>query len=134
MRCERGGGGSEMVTLAGVREHQGRLLIKLQGIEDATAAGKYVGVKFYAPRDAFVLEEGEYLDEDLVGCVLVDESGKELGSVTALEHYPGQDLLVVRGQRVPMVAQFIKSIDAQHKRITVDLPVGLLEPEKAEEA
>lgn len=133
IRCELGAV-SETVTVTGVREHQGRLLIKLQGVEDATAAQRFIGGKFYAPREAFVLEDGEYLDEDLVGCRLLDEAGKELGSVTALEHYPAQDMLVVKNARVPMVAAFIKSIDITAKCITVDLPAGLLDDSKAEEA
>lgn len=133
LRWERGGNGGT-VTVDAVREHQGRLLLRFAGVHDATAAGAYVGAAFYAPREAFVLEEGEYFDEDLVGCALVDAQERRLGVVSALEHYPSQDLLVVNGQRVPMVAQFIKSIDLASKRIVTDLPTGLLDPAQAEEA
>lgn len=133
LRWERHDAGGS-VTIAAVREHQGRLLLTLRGVTDANAAGAYIGAAFYAPREAFILEEGEYLDEDLVGCALVDAQGRQLGVVSSLEHYPGQDLLVVNGQRVPMVAQFITSIDLAQKRITVDLPRGLLDPDEAEEA
>ena len=133
LRWQRADAGGDL-TIEAVREHQGRFLLRFRGVTDATAAGKYVGADFYAPREAFVLEEGEYLDEDLVGCELFDARSKPLGTVTALEHYPGQDLLVVNGQRVPMVAQFIKSIELTAKRIVVDLPRGLLDPEEAEEA
>lgn len=135
LTCELSDGSCEDVEVAAIREHQGRPLLRLRGVDDATRAQRFVAAKFFAPREHFILDEGEFLDEDLVGCTLVDEPGTVLGTVEAVEHFPGQDMLVVNGQRVPMVGAFIKSIDVLKKRqIVVDLPLGLLEPSKAEEA
>lgn len=126
-------GTTENLRLTAVREHKGRLLIRLPGIESANDAERYAGATFYADRTRIELEPGEYLDADLVGCELFDRSGKNFGAVTRVEHYPSSDMLVVRGQLVPMVGAFIKSIDIAAKRIVVDLPAGLLdgEPEEA---
>ena len=121
------------VQLAGVREHKGRLLIRLPGIESANDAQPYVGATFYADRNRIELEPGEYLDDDLVGCMLYDERDNMLGLVTGVEHYPSSDMLVVNGKLVPMVAAFIKSIDTAAKRIIADLPAGLLD-DNAEQA
>ncbi|MDP9017189.1 MAG: ribosome maturation factor RimM [Candidatus Eremiobacteraeota bacterium] len=134
LRCVREGKSDSVVTVSALREHQARPLIRLQGVEGATQAEQYVGAKFYAPRSAFILLEGEYLDEDLLGCTLQDSDGKALGNVDALEHYPSQDLLVVGKARIPMVRAFIRSVNIERKLILVDLPVGLLDPEHAEEA
>lgn len=131
LRCECRGANT-MVTVESVREHQGRPLIRLAGVNDASAAERFAGAKFYAPRQAFVLDEGEYLDEDLIGCTLVDPVGERLGTVNALEHYPGQDMLVCEEARIPMVSAFIKSIDLGRKEISVDLPLGLLDPQQAD--
>lgn len=125
---------STTVTIESIREHQGRPLIRLTGVNNATGAERYKAAKFYAPREAFVLDEGEYLDEDLIGCTLIDPHGKHVGTVGALEHYPAQDMLVVGSARIPMVSAFIKAIDTNKKAIHVDLPVGLLDPAQAEEA
>ena len=133
LRAVLGDGTTEDVRLDSVREHKGRLLIRLQGIESANDAQRYVGATFYADRKRIELEPGEYLDADLVGCELYDVTGKNFGAVTRVEHYPSSDMLVVRGQLVPMVHAFIKSIDIHAKRIIVDLPAGLLDGE-AEEA
>ncbi|MDQ6931346.1 MAG: hypothetical protein M3126_11855, partial [Candidatus Eremiobacteraeota bacterium] len=97
-------------------------------------AQTYVGAKFYAPRTAFILEEGEYLDEDLIGCAVVDTTQMRLGTVDALEHYPGQDMLVVGNARIPMVRAFIKEISTQRRQIVVDVPKGLLDSQETEEA
>lgn len=133
LRCEAGGTSSE-IKIESLREHKDRLLVRLAGITTADAAQRLSGAKLYAPRTAFVLSADEYLDEDLVGSRLIDASGAELGRVDAIEHYPGQDLLVAGSARIPMVRAFIVAIDIKEKRITVDLPLGLLEPSQAEEA
>ena len=133
VRCEVEGQSSH-IEIESLREHKGRPLIRFAGIDSADEAQRFAGAKLYAPREAFVLLEDEYLDEDLVGSTLVDKTGTTLGTVDSIEHYPAQDLLVVGTARVPMVRAFIVSIDVESKRITVDLPVGLLEPSKAEEA
>ena len=133
LRAVLGDGTTEDVRLGSVREHKGRLLIRLPGIESANEAQRYVGATFYADRKRIELEPGEYLDADLVGCELYDVTGKNFGAVTRVEHYPSSDMLVVRGQLVPMVHAFIKSIDIHAKRIIVDLPAGLLDGEAEED-
>lgn len=115
------------VELGSVREHKGRLLIRLPDVESANDAQPYVGATFYANRDRIELEPGEFLDADLVGCMLYDTRDAMLGTVRAVEHYPSSDMLVVNGKLVPMIREFIKSIDTKAKRIVVDLPLGLLD-------
>lgn len=127
-------GSSQDVEISAVREHKGRLLIRLRGIESANDAQRYVGGTFYAERGRIELERGEHLDVDLVGCMLYDPQEKMLGLVTAVEHYPSSDMLIVNGKLVPMVSAFIKSIDTAAKRIVADLPTGLLDDDSAEEA
>lgn len=124
-------GESREVSLASVREHKGRLLVRIAGIDTANQAQTFAGALLYAQASRIELEPGEYLDRDLVGCELYDAGGNALGSVERLEHYPSSDMLIVRGQMVPMVSAFIKSIDVAARRIVVDLPPGLLDPENA---
>jgi 16S rRNA processing protein RimM len=126
----RGAHGDRAVTIESVREHKGRLLIALAEAEDATQAETFVGGTFYAPKEALDVEDGEYLDVDLVGCTVRDHNGRELGRVERVEHYPSNDMLVIGGKLLPMVRAFIRSVDIRAKEIVVDdLPAGLLEGE-----
>ena len=134
MQLQRADGSSAAVSIASVREHKGRLLIRLPGVESATEAERFTGATFLVDRSRIELNPGEYLDRDLAGCTLVDPSGKNLGVVSRVEHYPSSDMLVVGGQLVPMIREFIKSIDMDARRIVVDLPPGLLDSSEAEEA
>jgi len=132
LRVRLADGTSRVVEIASLREHKNRLLIYLAGVEDATAAERFAGATFYASRSQITLEAGEYLDRDLEGCRLFDEGGKVLGNVSRVEHYPSSDMLVVGGKLVPLIRQFVKSVNIEEKRIVVDLPLGLLDDTESE--
>jgi len=136
-------GSSRALRVRSLRRHQGRPLIAFDGVDDANAAEALVGATLAIDRAAVRLARGEYFDEDLVGCALVDAAGAQLAEVVAVEHYPAQDmLLVVPGhardetQRaiVPLVRAFVKRVDVGAKRIVVELPPGLLDARDADEA
>ncbi len=131
-RVQLPNGVSRDMTIAAIREHKDRFLIRLDGVESANAAEEYAGATFYAEAERIILEAGEYLDRDLIGCELYDEHGKLLGNVTAVDHFPSSDMLIVRGKMVPMIKEFIRSIDIGAKRIEVTLPLGLLDDDQAE--
>lgn len=124
------------VRIAALRVHKGRPLVRFAGVDDATAAEAFVGATLAVDRAAIVLAPDEYLDDDLVGCELVDPAGTALGAVVAVEHYPAQDVLLVGPGRamVPLVRAFVHAVDVRAKRITVALPPGLLDAREAEEA
>lgn len=110
-----------------MREHKGRLLLTVEGIDDADAAGALAGADFLAPREQLDIADDEYLDDDLVGCELLDTAGTAIGRVSRVEHYPSSDMLIVNGKMVPLVHAFIRSIDIAKKQITADLPEGIFD-------
>jgi 16S rRNA processing protein RimM len=115
------------VRLAAVRSHGNRLLIRIEGVDDASAAGAYAGALLYASRDRIGLGEGEYLDDDLVGCSVTGKDGTRYGTVQRVEHYPASDMLIVDGTYVPMVRSIVCEIEIAHRRIVIDPPRGLFE-------
>ncbi len=124
--CARGDA-RETIRLAAVRTHGGRLLIRIAGAEDATSAQGYAGALLYAARERIQLREGEYLDDDLVGCAVVGKDGTAYGSVQRVEHYPASDMLIVDGTMVPMVRSIVSAIEPAKRRIVIDPPLGLFE-------
>ena len=119
---------SEPVTIASVREHQKRLLLRFEGIDDATAAARFAPCELLVARDELArgVAPGEYLDIDLIGCRVVDAAGTNLGTVRDVEHYPASDMLVVGRGMIPMIREFILSIDLAATEIRVEIPLGLL--------
>lgn len=119
--------------IASVREHKARLLVRFHGVDDANEAQRYAGATLYGSRDDIELEEGEYLDIDLVGCRVRGVDGRDFGLVERVEHYPASAMLIVAGRMLPMVDAFVKSVDIEAKAIVVDVPPGLMDDD-AEEA
>lgn len=125
LRCASGGV-SRMVRLTGVRPHKGRLLIRIDGVDGGEAAAAYAGSQLFAPRSAIALDKNEYFADELLGCDVVGVDGQAYGNVERVEHYPSSDMLVVRGQMIPMVSAIVVGVDLAGRRITVDPPEGLL--------
>jgi 16S rRNA processing protein RimM len=124
------------VRIARVRQHKNRVLVAFDGIETPEAAEPLVGSILFAARERIELQPDEYLDADLIGCRLIDDDGRVLGTVTAVEHYPASDMLVIGPARrlVPLLREFVRAVDLPHRRIAVAaLPPGLLD-DRAEEA
>jgi 16S rRNA processing protein RimM len=136
VRATLNDGTTRSLRVAAMRRHQGRPLVRFAGIDDATDAEALVGSTLSIDRAAVVLAADEYLDDDLVGCTVVDLAGAQLGRVTGVEHFPAQDMLLVGPSRamLPLVRAFVRSIDLPARRIVVDVPPGLLDPGEALEA
>jgi 16S rRNA processing protein RimM len=112
-----------------VRRHHERTLVAFEGIATPEAAKTLVGRELYSDAAAAIeLGPGEYLDADLRGLRLIDETGRELARVVDVQHFPAQDCLIVDPGRalVPLVKAFIRSIDVAAGTIVVSLPDGLL--------
>ena len=122
------------MQIEALRMHKGRPLAKFAGIDDADAALPLLGGRITVARADVTLEDGEYLDDDLVGCTIVDDAGNALGAVVAVEHYPASDMLVVGEGRtmIPLVRDFIRYVDIHERRIVAVLPPGLLDERLAE--
>jgi len=138
VRATLGDGVSRELRLRSLRRHAGRPLVAFDGVDDAAAARMLVGATLWIARDGVALGDGEFFDDDLVGCALVDANGRELARVRGVEHYPAQDVLIVdvgaRAAMVPLVRAFVRNVDVAAKRIVVELPDGLLDARDAEEA
>jgi 16S rRNA processing protein RimM len=124
------------LVVASFRTHQQRVLLTFVGYESRDAAQTLVGATIFALRSEVPLGQSEFFDRDLVGLALRDRVGRELGTVVAVEHYPGSDMLIVGPKRkmVPLVRQFVRNVDLERREITVELPPGLLDDAAAEEA
>lgn len=120
------------VVVARLRRHKNLAIVAFEGIEDAGAAERLVGATIVRPREEIVLADGEYFDDDLVGCTLMQDD-RPVGIVRSVLHYPAQDILQLEsGALVPMVRALIREIAPAKKIIRVELPAGLVEGEPEE--
>ena len=102
--------------------HGGRHIVTFAGINGIDAADALRGTPLFAAP----LEDPDALwVHDLIGSVVVDQTGDELGTVTAVEANPASDLLVLAdGGLIPL--RFVIGSEPG-VRVTVDIPDGLLD-------
>lgn len=124
-RLFAGADGSGEVRVLGVRAQGNTILLRLEGIGDMDAARAQVGRTYYFAKADARLPKGRYFIDDLLGCQVVDaDSGREYGTLTAVDHPAAQDIYTVTDAQgethmLPAVPEFVRSIEPENRRITV---------------
>ena len=80
--------------------------------------------------DAVELEEDEFFDWQLEGCIAVTVDGETLGTVKELMRTGGTEVLVIEGSReylIPFAESICTEVDIENRKIVIDPPEGLLE-------
>ena len=110
-------------------EHDGRLILKFQGIDSIAAAEELQGAEVRIARQRrAALPEGEFYQSDLVGCEVFDPQGGRLGEVAAWREGGGSGLLELdNGLLIPFARAICVEIDPAARRIVARLPQGLRE-------
>jgi 16S rRNA processing protein RimM len=116
------------------RQHQRIVLLKLDGIDDATAAQRLRGLTLWIPEaERMPLTEDQFYLHDVVGLKVVHVNGQLLGEVVDFITGSGNDLFVVRaapsGRDVllPAVREFIRELDIPGGVLRVDPIPGLFD-------
>lgn len=115
-------------------QHGNRVLAQLVNITDTVAAEALKGKLIWVDASEVAVDDDEYLWADLIGCEVVDATGKVLGQVVAMEEYGAQDILSVRtpddahpaGEwMIPFIEGIVQSVNSEARRIHVSLPEGM---------
>jgi 16S rRNA processing protein RimM len=125
------------VTIEAVRAHRDRLLLRLAGVADRTAAEALRGAVLEVDaRDVPPPPDGGYYHFQLVGCRCVDALAGDLGEVLEVVEGGGGELLRVVGPRgellLPFVDAFLGEIDLGARTIACHLPDGFVDPARWE--
>ncbi len=122
----------------GCRAYGDRLVLKLRGVDDPSAASALRGGLVLAPADQVPpLPSGTHYVARLAGLEVQDPEGNRLGRVEDVLPTGGTDVLVVRDPDgaellIPMAAGIVISIE-EPTRIVVQLPEGLREDSSGRE-
>jgi len=125
-------GGMREVAVEGSKRLSDRAVVKLAGYDSPEGAKTLVGRELFIRRDSSTpAPQGRYYAYQLVGLRAHLPDGSPLGLVEDVLGQPGQDLLVVRGDRgeflIPFVRAICVNIDITRRVMTVDPPEGLLD-------
>ncbi|WP_431239555.1 ribosome maturation factor RimM [Mycolicibacterium aichiense] len=133
LRPSRGDGGQDVVVEA-VRPHGGRLLVRLRGVSDRTAADALRGHLFVVDSAELppIEDPDEFYDHQLEGLTVRTVDGRVIGSISEVLHTAGAELLAVRGADgtevlVPFVGAIVVSVSLADGIVEIDPPDGLLD-------
>ena len=108
--------------------HGDHLIFKFQGVDTISDAEKLAGAEVSIPfEQRAALAEDEVYQSDLIGCEVLDTTGRSLGLVTDFEETGGTPLLHIGELLIPFANAICTKIDLENKRILVNLPEGLLD-------
>ena len=123
------------LTVRSTRVLQDRWNVSFEEVTDRTDAESLRGVVLET-----VVDAEEEADEDpdawypsqLKGLAVRHVDGRELGTVVGIEHYPAQDLLVVRTLdrrrvQLPLVEQLVPEVDLEAGVVHANPPGGLFD-------
>ncbi|NMD56284.1 MULTISPECIES: ribosome maturation factor RimM [Tsukamurella] len=123
-------------TVAASRNHSGRLLVRLEGVNDRTAADDLRGTLFLIDSADVAPSEDpdEFYDHELEGLAVRTIAGEDVGTIAEVLHAPGGELLSVKAPDgreilIPFVTAIVPEIDIAGGFVLVDAPEGLLDPE-----
>ncbi|MFZ0832192.1 MAG: ribosome maturation factor RimM [Mycobacterium sp.] len=127
-------GAAREYTVESVRDHGGRLLLRLAGIDDRDTADAMRGVVFVIDSDELppIDDPDEFYDHQLEGLEVHTVDGRDVGTVSEVLHTAAGELLAVRRDDgsevlVPFVSAIVISVSLADRLIEIDPPEGLLE-------
>ena len=94
-------------------------MITVNGIIDINMALKLKGLKVYFKRSNLNLNNNDYLLEDLLSCIVLEDD-KILGKITDIIYNNTNILLKVSGDKefyIPYKGNFIEKVDKANRRV-----------------
>ena len=118
--------------VSALRPIKGGFAARLSGVRTREEAEALRGTRLTAPRSALPDPgEDEWYQADLIGLMVLDPGGAEIGRVKAVLTHGPQDLLEVHRPQgtalIPFTRAIVPTVDVAAGRIVADPPEGLLD-------
>jgi 16S rRNA processing protein RimM len=130
------GGSERRYVIESVRPHGGRLLVRLDGVADRTAADALRGTLFLVDTGELppIEDPDEFYDHQLEGLAVRTVVGADVGTVAEVLHTAGGELLSVKTPDgaevlVPFVTAIVPRVSLADGLVEIDPPEGLLDLE-----
>jgi len=119
-------------TVTHVRQAGTAYILQFEGITTPEEAGVLRGALIQVPPAESSLRQENVLYEcDLIGMMVADEEGHDLGVIETVWELPGHHVFVVRKNNrewlIPAAKQFVRAVDLVQRRMTVRASEELIE-------
>lgn len=102
------------------------VVVRFKGLRDRAAAEALTGTELFVDRSVLPPEEeDEFYHADLIGLAVRDETGAEVGKVTAVQNYGGGDILEIsyggrKGLLIPFSQAAVPEVDVAGGFVRID--------------
>ena len=128
------GGPERSFVIETVREHAGRLLMRLTGVSDRNAADALRGTLFLVDTEQLppIDDPDEFYDHQLEGLAVRTVDGTVIGTVAEVLHTAAGELLSIKTPEgrevlVPYVSAIVTAVSLADGTVDIDPPDGLLD-------
>jgi 16S rRNA processing protein RimM len=108
------------------------LSARMSGVISKEEADKLKGTRLYVPRERLPqLLEDEYYHTDLIGLIVQNLEGSNIGRIKSVLNHGASDLLEIEDKRenksilVPFTQQIVPKVDIKNSIVIIDPPKGL---------
>ncbi len=115
------------------RPHGRVVLVKVEGVNDATTAATWRGKVLYADRRDLKLEKGRYFICDLIGLPVKDvDSGEVYGTITDVTNTGASDIYHMKTADgrlilIPAIPDIVLSVEPEGEGIVIRVMEGLFD-------
>jgi 16S rRNA processing protein RimM len=123
---------NKTIELAELKWYNSHAVAFFKDVPDRSVAETLIKAILWIDHDLSEVpeEEDAWFDHQLLGLSVLRD-GTKVGTVTAIDHFPAQDLLTVKTDNgdvlVPFVKAIVTAVDVKAGTMTVTPPVGLFE-------
>ena len=123
---------NKTIELAELKWYNSHAVAFFKDVPDRSVAETLIKAILWIDHDLAEVpeEEDAWFDHQLLGLAVLRD-GKPVGTVTAIDHFPAQDLLTVKTDTgevlVPFVKAIVTAVDVKAGTMTVVPPAGLFE-------
>jgi 16S rRNA processing protein RimM len=133
--------GGRVLAIESLKPAGDHFLARLEGVHDRDAARALANTKLYVPRERLPAPQApdEFYHADLIGLVVLDPSGKPLGTVVAIHNFGAGDLIEIRREEggstemLPFNETTVPVVDVAAGRIVVAVAEGSFAPSSSAE-
>ncbi len=118
-----------LVKFSSLRQQKDMLVVRVEDVNDRTAAEQLVNLQLFAEREALGVpeDEDEFFHADLIGLVARDEAGALVGTVTGMFDFGAGDIVEVTPEAgkpllLPFTKAVVPAVDIKAGHILVVLP------------
>lgn len=119
----------EDLTITSIRVHKNYYLIRVNDINDINKITKYIGFNIYVKKEDIILEEDDYLLEELIGATVI-EGNKNIGKVTEIYTSNYNNYVKVLYNKksflIPIIKEYIIKFDRDKKILYTNNALSLI--------